>query len=96
MNIQSVTSLEMKGNTTPFPSPATFKQNKKDTCVNVIKIYNGKAYLTLRHSRDQFPLNPHATNCAPHTLRMNAGRNGTSYLQRKVPYVPYSHIKYEN
>ena len=33
-----------------------------------------------------------------HTLSMgiNVGRNGTSYLQRKVPYVPYSHIKYEN
>ena len=33
-----------------------------------------------------------------HTLsmRINVGRNGTSYLQRKVPYVPYSHIKYEN
>ena len=33
-----------------------------------------------------------------HTLsmRMNVGRNGTSYLQHNVTYVPYSHIKYEN
>ena len=30
------------------------------------------------------------------SMRMNVGRNGTSYLQRNVTYVSYSHIKYEN
>ena len=82
----------MKEKTTPFPTYATFKRYEKHTCVNVTKIYDGKDYLTLDHSRDQFPLNPHATNFAPHTLsmRMNVGRNGTSYLQHEVTYVPYS------
>ena len=87
-----ITSLKVKEKTTPFPTSATFKRNKKPTCVDVTKIHNGKVYLTLRHSRGQFPPDPHATKFAPHTLsmRMNVGRNGTSYLQRKVTYVPYS------